>query len=101
MNHNSLCGVKEMNKILITCSLALSSLLLANSQVHAEERLQIIDRGTDGDVRYYSVVCPSSKRTSVSHHYEKGEVCTMLVSRLEKVCRTDWDVDTAAKEACN
>jgi len=94
-------GANQMNKILIISSIALSMLFLTNSQVHAQERLQIIDRGTDGDVRYYSVVCPSSKRTSVSHYYEKGEVCTMLVSKLEKICRTDWDVDTAAKEACN
>jgi len=76
-------------------------ILLLPGHPSAQETLQVFDNGTDGDVRYYSVVCPSSKRTSVSNYYEKGEICTVLVSTLERVCRTNWDIDTAAITACS
>lgn len=66
----------------------------------AQESLRVIDHGTDGDVRYYSVICPSGQRTSISDYYVEKKICTMLVNGREEVCRTDWDVDTAARQAC-
>lgn len=75
-------------------------LLLSQTQTQAQERLRVIDKGTDGDVRYYSVVCPSGKRTSVSDRYKEGEICTMPVSAREEICREGWDIDSAATEAC-
>ena len=75
-------------------------LMLLLSQAQAQERLRVIDRGTDGDVRYYTVVCPSGQRSAISDYYAEGKICTMLINGKQKVCRTDWDVDTAAKEAC-
>ena len=70
------------------------------SQLQAEETMQVFDNGLDGEVRYYSVVCPSGKRTSVSNDFENKQICTTLVNDKEKVCRQSWDVDSAAKEAC-
>jgi hypothetical protein len=70
------------------------------SQLQAEETMQVFDNGLDGEVRYYSVVCPSGKRTSVSNDFENKQICTTLVNDKEKVCREGWDVDSAAKEAC-
>jgi hypothetical protein len=75
-------------------------LTAATAQLQAEETMQIFDNGVDGEVRYYSVVCPSGKRTSVSNDFEKKQICTTLVNDKEKVCREGWDVNTAAKEAC-
>jgi hypothetical protein len=72
----------------------------AATPVLAEETMQIFDNGLDGEVRYYSVVCPSGKRTSVSNDFENKQICTTLVNDKEKVCREGWDVDSAAKEAC-
>jgi len=70
------------------------------TQLQAEETMQVYDNGMDGEVRYYSVVCPSGKRTSVSNDFETKQICTTLVNDREKVCREGWDVDSAAKEAC-
>lgn len=75
-------------------------LLLTGTAIHAQERQNIIDHGTDGDVRYYTVVCPSGKRTSIDNHYEEGKVCTMLVNGKKRVCQQGWSIDEAAKTAC-
>ncbi len=72
----------------------------ATTPLQAEETMQIFDNGNDGEVRYYSVVCASGKRTSVSNDFENKQICTMLVNDKQKVCREGWDIDSAAQEAC-
>lgn len=86
-----------MNKLIWITSLAIA---LFSSASPAQETLRVIDHGTDGDVRYYSVICPSGQRSSISDYYEENRVCTMLVNGKKEVCRKEWDVDSAAKEAC-
>ena len=66
----------------------------------AEERLRVIDHGTDGDERYYTVICPSGERSSITNYYEEGKICTMLVNGKIEMCRNGWDIDSAAREAC-
>ena len=67
---------------------------------HAQERLRVIDHGTDGDVRYYTVICPNGDRSSISNYYEEGKICTVLVNGKIEMCRVNWSIDTAAQEAC-
>ena len=68
--------------------------------VQAQERLRVIDHGTDGDERYYTVICPSGERSSITNYYEEGKICTMLVNGKIEMCRNGWDIDSAAREAC-
>lgn len=87
-----------MKTLIQTTGLVLAMICSAPSS--AQETLRVIDHGTDGDVRYYTVICPSGQRTSMSDYYVENKVCTMLVNGKEEVCRKDWDIDDAAKEAC-
>jgi hypothetical protein len=80
--------------------LALNLLLFLSWIAQAEERLRVIDHGTDGDARYYTVICPSGERSSITNYYEEGKICTMLVNGKIEICRVAWEVDSAAREAC-
>ena len=61
----------------------------------------VIDRGVDGDARFYTVVCPSDKRTSVTNRFKTKQVCAYRVGDKEETCRNNWNVPKAAKYACN
>lgn len=88
-----------MNKTSRLISLGLG-LLVISSNLQAQELLRVIDKGTDGDARYYLVVCPSGKRTAVSNFYQEGKICTTPVNDKNEICRKDWNVDNAARAAC-
>ncbi len=68
---------------------------------YAASPTAVIDRGVDGDERYYTVVCPSDKRTSVKNRFKIKEVCTYRIGDKEETCRKNWNVPKAAKYACN
>ncbi len=74
--------------------------ILMSSTAQAEERLRVIDHGTDGDERYYTVICPSGERSSITNYYEEGKICTMQVNGKIEICRNGWEIDSAAQEAC-
>ena len=91
----------------------------------ADEPLRLIDRGLDGNERYYAVTCPDNTMGSVKVVFDFDpnavpevsddvrrarinakatkpkivQVCIYPVSGAEQ-CRNKWDLDTAAIESC-
>jgi hypothetical protein len=65
----------------------------------AEEKFTVVDNGLDGEQRYYTVYCASDERAGVTHFYKTGKICMTSVAGKEK-CLDKWDIDKAAKEAC-
>lgn len=61
--------------------------------------LRVIDGGTDGDERFYTVYCPDGKRASIVKRFKIGEVCTKPSYASEDICK-NWSVDEAAIESC-
>ncbi len=88
-----------MNNVLRN-AVFLPALLLFYHLSPAQENLRVIDNGNDGNIRYYTVVCPSGKRTSVRKYHEIDRICTFFVNGDTEVCRESWSVDKAAEEAC-
>lgn len=108
-------------RYLITTTLLL--LITANTQ--AREPLRILDRGMDGNKRYYTVQCPNGKRASVvqTFNFSPNEnkisqevlrarinlsqkpikvikVCIVNSNRGKEECRGYWDLDQAAQASC-
>ncbi len=111
-----------------TCKTILTSLLLTGISLNlsAVEKLRLIDRGLDGNERYYAVTCPPDGKMSsvkvvfdfdpnavpeVSDDVRKARVRT--TTKTPKVvqvciyphsgneqCRGNWDLDNAAKASC-
>jgi hypothetical protein len=93
--------------------------------LNAAESLRLIDRGLDGNERYYAVTCPDNtmgsvkvifdfdsnaipevsddvRRSRISAKATKPkivQVCIYPVSGTEQ-CRNKWDLDAAAIESC-
>jgi hypothetical protein len=60
----------------------------------------VVDRGVDGDERYYTVVCPNDKRTSVVNRFKIKQVCVYKIGEKEETCRSNWNPNQAAKYGC-
>jgi hypothetical protein len=116
-------GEKQMKLFkLFSISILISGL---SFNISAEEPLRIIDRGLDGNERFYSITCPDSKTSSVkvvfnfdpnaieeiSDEVRKARVQTNVKKlKISKVCifphsgnekcRRKWDLDDAAKASC-
>lgn len=88
-----------MNKYARTLSVLMPLVVFAGAAL-ANDNPKVRDQGLDGDVRYYKVVCPSGKRTTVSFQYKSKEVCTYPIGAKDQVCRQGWTIDQAAKAAC-
>ena len=85
----------------IVSKLMLFTLIALSTPLYAEGGASTRDKGLDGSTRYYDVVCPDGKRTSLTHDIQTKEVCAIMLSGDEQtVCKTNWDTDEAAKEAC-
>ena len=89
-----------MNSTIQIFGLALLLIMMTGS-AQSQEKTRIIDRGTDGDARYYSVICASGQRSSITNYYEEGKICTVKVNGRLRECRNGWDLDSAAIVACN
>jgi hypothetical protein len=83
-----------------------SMLFMAGVNLAAADRLQVIDRGQDGDQRLYMVVCPDGNRSSVVQTFEVAngktalkQVCIFPHNGQDE-CRPDWDLDAAAEASC-
>ncbi|MCG8379401.1 MAG: hypothetical protein MI865_08005 [Proteobacteria bacterium] len=86
----------------IVSILALLIPLVLSFNISAGERgATTLDRGLDGTIRYYDVICPSEKRTALSYDFQTRETCVTPVSGDgTEVCKVNWDKDQAAKDAC-
>ena len=81
-------------------------LLLPLSSAHAGEYKapRILDGSVDEGARYYRVICPDDKHTSIHIYYEdylqfkKGDVC--YVENGKDKCSKGWSIDDAAVKAC-
>ena len=92
--------------------LLISGLLFPFSGQVFAEKLQVLDKGIDGNKRYYNVTCPNNKRSGVVVHYSDTEGTDSKPSQLtitktcmnsysdKEVCKPKWDVDQAALESC-
>jgi len=105
----------------ITFFIALTAL---SFQIMAANSLQVIDRGQDGNERYYSVACADGSTKSVVVHFKETKrkevseevlktrtgnakpakakitnICAEPGSDNEK-CSASWDVQAAAKASC-
>ncbi len=93
--------------------------------LNAAEPLRLIDRGLDGNERYYAITCPDNtmgsvkvvfafdsnaipevsddvRRARINAKATKAkivQVCIYPVSGVEQ-CRNKWDLDTAAIASC-
>ncbi len=93
--------------------------------INADEPLRIIDRGLDGNERYYSITCPDGGMSSVKVVFDFDpntipevsadvrkariqtttkklkvtQICIYPHSGNEK-CRNKWDLEKAAKASC-
>jgi hypothetical protein len=100
-------------------------LLFAGTNLNAAEPLRVIDRGLDGNERYYSVTCPDNtmgslkvifdfdsnaipevpddvRRARINAKTDKhkiAQVCIYPSSGVEQ-CRNKWDMDSAALASC-
>lgn len=83
---------------LIAFCLSVSSLSVSAADTDARVS-NLIDRGTDGDERFYTVYCSDGKRTALVKRYTIGEVCTRPSYSEKDICK-DWSVDEAAAESC-
>ena len=89
-----------------------------SSQVFAE-KLRVLDKGFDGNNRYYTVTCPNAKQSSVvvtfdhidtdPKHKGEGSAYTKQAKAIktcmysysgDEVCKPAWDIDEAAQESC-
>jgi hypothetical protein len=89
----------------------------------AEGKLRVLDRGMDGNQRYYYVTCPDDNRGSVTVKYDMPEtqmpetseddfalssssyevkvIETCMFSHSGKhKCKSNWSVDEAAEASC-
>jgi len=87
------------------CSIFLPLLLSAffTFPVAAGDVLSVRDKGVDGEVGIYQVICASGYRTTVTVFFREKPFrrCTYPYNGYGKsVCRTTWTVDEAAAWAC-
>ena len=83
----------------LTTTIFLLGLTVTNAS--AERGVTVLDQGMDDTIRYYSVVCPTNKQTTLTYDVETKDVCVYPVgSDKEAICKTTWERDDAAKEAC-
>jgi hypothetical protein len=75
-------------------------MMLFTVSVYADATIRVIDRGVDGDERYYQVVCPNEKRTSVVNRFKIKQVCVYKIGEKEETCRSNWNPNQAAKYGC-
>ena len=88
--------MNNTTRILAACLILFCANILAADK---QQSLRIVDGGTDGDERYYTVYCPDGKRATVVKLYEIGKVCTQPSYSDKDICK-EWTVDEAAIEAC-
>ena len=91
--------MNKKTRMIATC-LILSGIVSVNGfAADKTQPLRVIDAGTDGDDRFYTVYCPDGKRAALVKHYEIGEVCTQPSYSDKDICK-NWSIDEAAQEAC-
>ena len=92
-----------MNTYTKTSALLISLFFLFSSSSYAADSnvrvTNLVDAGTDGDERFYTVYCSSGKQAALVKRYEIGEVCTKPSYSEKDICK-NWTVDEAAIEAC-
>lgn len=89
-------NIKHLS-LIITCLFVFSiSVSAANTEVRVTN---VVDAGTDGDERFYTVYCSNGKSAALVKRYTIGEVCTRPSYADKDICR-DWSVDEAALESC-
>lgn len=91
-----------MNTVKITAILISLFLFIPSLAVSADKEVRVtnlVDAGTDGDERFYTVYCSDGKTGSLVKRYKIGEVCTRPSYAEGDICK-DWSVDEAAVEAC-
>jgi hypothetical protein len=87
-------------KMIKLSALMLFLIGLMTQHTFAESGATLLDQGLDGEVRYYTVICPSGDRTSLNYNFKTKETCTQPVKGGTEMCQVNWDKSKAAKEAC-
>lgn len=88
-----------MKKIKLTIFIFLFTLSTGSFSADEARPTNVVDGGTDGDERFYTVYCSDGKRASLVDRYEINEICTQPSYSDKDICK-DWTVDEAAIEAC-
>lgn len=74
--------------------------VLATASTQADENVKrILDRGRDGDVNYYQVMCADNTMTSITVTDQPPAICAQAINGQE-VCDSRWTLNQAAAEAC-
>jgi hypothetical protein len=97
--------------------LLISGLLFPFSGQVFAEKLRVLDKGFDGNNRYYTITCPNKKQSSVVVTFDHIDterrdesspagkpakvVKTCMYSYSGKeACKPKWNIDEAALESC-
>ena len=79
---------------------ALCAGVLATASAQADEDVKrILDRGRDGDVNYYQVMCTNGTIASVTVTDTPAQACAQPLGGPE-VCSATWTLNEAAVESC-
>ena len=72
-----------MRNYLIKFSFLLSLLMIVSIPVVAEsDAIKVYDKGLDGNMRYYSVVCPNGKKTTITQTLEELDQQEFIVEEI-------------------
>lgn len=74
--------------------------LLVTATAQADQNVKrILDRGRDGAINYYQVMCTNGTTGSVTVVDEPPQACAQAVGSAE-ICNTGWTVNEAASASC-
>ncbi len=80
---------------IVLCATALS----AAAAYAADGVTRILDRGRDGDIYYYEVLCEDGSRGSIQVSDAPPNTCAHSTT-LAGLCNADWSLRDAARRIC-
>ena len=87
-----------MRKIFLVAMLSATTALLS-TQAFADPVKRVLPQGKDGDNYYYQVQCKNGTEGSVVVQDKERNVCAQAFGG-ERICKSGWNVQRAAEEAC-
>tara|TARA_B100001250_G_scaffold58043_1_gene45055 strand:+ start:165 stop:611 length:447 start_codon:yes stop_codon:yes gene_type:complete len=84
----------------IKFSFLLSLFMIVSIPIAAEsDAIKVYDKGLDGSMRYYSVVCPNGKKTTITQMFEEFDAQEVTVELITSDSGEELVMDNTIKES--
>ena len=84
----------------IKFSFLLSLFMIVSIPIAAEsDAIKVYDKGLDGSMRYYSVVCPNGKKTTITQTLEEFDEQEIIFEQITSESGEELVIDNTIKES--